>query len=556
MTTTINGSAPTDAQAASVAGALKLARSFGEFASLAALQTAYPAAANNGAHATVGGLLHRVTNGVWSPVSGDGLSRAAIALDGDSLFGMGQGQYSSWTGTQTGGVATVTLPSTHLLVAGQLIRLAGAADARWNGVFRLSTAAGTQVTFAIDAGASATATADPAEWGMVAYSPSVVNERDPINAALAINNLAANVINFSTGGRTTQKCATQLLASDPLRYSSAKIIILETCSNDAPNGVTVAQSVQAQRDRVAWARGAGLVPVLTTPAPYSSAYTSANAKAAANTAQAIRDLAAELGVDLWDVHAAMVDPASANGYAVSGAMAADGIHPTGTGWILAAPSLATILDRYIPSRNRSRIVSRADADTASGRQVCPNALMTGTGGATAASLSGGVAGANAVVPTGWAGTRSATFHTWNIAKASGAFGADSAATISVRGGAAFDDAYLHSADLTSALTAGRLVRLGCRLDADIRDDLVITVSLTLTYTGGAGDVFALKQASATTGEAFPRGVRTYHLESPDDWVVPAGLTITSARLRIRVLSLAAGTDVSTVTVTAPWIYAR
>ena len=65
MTTTINGAAPTNAQAASVASAFKLARHFGDFASAAALQAAFPAAANNGGMATVGGELVQAINGVW-----------------------------------------------------------------------------------------------------------------------------------------------------------------------------------------------------------------------------------------------------------------------------------------------------------------------------------------------------------------------------------------------------------------------------------------------------------------------------------------------------------
>lgn len=69
-TTTINGSAPTDAQALSVASALKLARHFGAHASTLALETAYPAADHPGARATVGGVLYESRGGAWVQVSG------------------------------------------------------------------------------------------------------------------------------------------------------------------------------------------------------------------------------------------------------------------------------------------------------------------------------------------------------------------------------------------------------------------------------------------------------------------------------------------------------
>lgn len=129
MTTTINGSAPSDAESLSVASALKLGRHFGEHASTGALETAYPAASFNGARATVGGVLYEVRNGAWTPVSGDGVAEVATFGDLPAASGVTVGRvYTVLSGLGAGlwkSNGTLWCPATKLILFDQSTQIDG-----------------------------------------------------------------------------------------------------------------------------------------------------------------------------------------------------------------------------------------------------------------------------------------------------------------------------------------------------------------------------------------------------------------------------------------------
>lgn len=479
--------------------------------------------------------------------------RTKLGMDGDSQFGLGANQLSITSATQTAGIATFTIAASHSLAPGQKVRTYGIADPKWVREFTVSTVTGLATfTAAIDPTAAATAVTSGIPAGMMIFSKHLSNERTALSVMAALNGVRFDIVNTGVGGRTTPECLADM---DISQFRGCFAVVLETCSNDAKNGVTVEQTVAAQLERIKRVRSIGAVPILTTTIPYGLTYLASSGVNMAIT-QAMRELARVEDIPLWDLYDIMVDRTSTHGYAKSGYLFSDNIHVTAAAWHAAAPSLWAIISKLTSPRLAELCSSILDVTNAASTQFCQNGQMSGTGGTTVASVSGGVDGANMVVPDAWSVAKAGSWDTINTEKASGRFGATNATKISFKSAATNSDFYLRSASFHAALTAGKVVSAACRIVCDIQDTCRILVGLKVRPTGDSVDSYFYLMHNSSSISYNAQGQYTLDLSTFAPWVLPEGFTCTSAILEIRILGVGAAANVSTITVDSPAVYAR
>lgn len=471
-----------------------------------------------------------------------------IILDSDSILA----ESNIWSGTQTGGVGSVTMSSnSSQYLPGQSIFLANASDDRWNGQFTPSAySSGGVATIAIDPAAAATATVVGAPHSAtLSCMPQQTQGKSIVKWLGALQGLRREIINVSAGSRTTSGMLTDYTKrfSDIAKTQPAgSIVIISVSSNDPVRGISAATTLSNLRARAIGALRAGFRVVIATGIPFGTTMSSYSAAHNVNSQNA-RMLARELGVDLWDWAAILTDPTSSTGAAISGTLETDDIHPSAYGVALLAANPPSIL-KNAPGIPIALAGSFLDVGGSGTKNILGGNDQPGTSGVNGAA-------------TGWGWTPHASLTTGTLSKVSGFFGATNAQQLSIQGAAGLNS-ILYSSSVHTTLNAnvGKKIRIAAQITEVLNAAFDVGLWLRMSGITYNGSTWGSNQRLTACGPAAtsygpPSGTYVRQVES-DEWVIPTGFSCTLARLELSLTPRSAGTGVSTFTLDRPaiWMY--
>lgn len=349
-----------------------------------------------------------------------------------------------------------------------------------------------------------------------------------------LNNIADRSylpINLAQGGCTSTRLA--LLSATVFKSVPAGVLLLESGANTFKNGETLAQIETAYRTIINNAKLAGHTVILCTPTTFSSAlagYVATNQGMMGQAALMTR-LANIYNCPLLDLFKICVDPASTDGQPFTNYVSADGIHLQVRFWQDAAQALFNILARFpIKFVGTSKLLSLVDtkyttagaANNSNSFNVLRNAQLFGTAG-------------TAGLPDSWGHVLTGAPTVVYTKAASPLNGADGTLVVDYTG-ASGSNVQITSTTFHTDLTAGKEVN--CAIELELPADVAnvrLSYGLLLAATG-TGEVIRLIGGTETEAQSIKAG--TYVLRAPP-WVVPAGVTYTTAQFQIQIVATGA-----------------
>lgn len=284
--------------------------------------------------------------------------------------------------SQTGGVGTIRRDSlvTNAPI-GTVFRMHGWDDPKWNGEFIVTghTASDTY-TFNIDP----TASPSPVQ-GIVAPQATflhAMSDTSWLGWAQAISGIDIALVTFNGRGSLT---STDILVDfdEKVVSGSQRVVILETPSNDAKNGLSAATTIGNMTDMVERCLAAGITPILCATAPYGATfYTAPRLTVQLTVNSALAKYAKSKGIIFWDWYRTLVDANSTTGYFKTN-YSNDDIHLAPGAAIALGAELSEILKRL----GFADKIRTADTVNELNNQFTNSALSGTTG-----TLSGGATG--------------------------------------------------------------------------------------------------------------------------------------------------------------------
>jgi lysophospholipase L1-like esterase len=306
----------------------------------------------------------------------------SIIFLGDSITNAATSQATLTAISASGGVVTATAAG-HTFVVGDEVNIFGVTPTGFNGGPFYVTAKDTNTFTFTNLKAPDGAGSQKYNFSMAAQK-SYSRSYGYANHAMSLSGQRANIIRFASAVGSWMQDMADRFEADVAAYNP-KIVHVLAGVNDLAGSRTPAQVLADFTTIHQKAKSAGITLIAGTVCPVASGLATAATVSPNITAynKLLKKYCQANGIPLADYYSALVDPTSANGYAKTGVIQSDNLHPTGYGHSLMGAQLSPILNTLFTPLD-TMPTSQADAGAAAGNffsnpMHITSAAATGTG---------------------------------------------------------------------------------------------------------------------------------------------------------------------------------